>query len=179
MVNNLIYNPAATAIKVSWSGGEWRDQPVKPANARIAVVGNVMIAGADTKDNLALVASMGDVYMADNIAYKADGKPGPLKSGAVNLLDEKPVWPDNLKPLPANKVIEHTLKNAGARPADRDQVDRRIIRQFKQRKGRVIDSQEQVGGYPKPILTRRKLDLPDADIESWLAKHASAVEYKR
>ncbi len=179
VVNNLIYNPGRTAIKVSWSQGEWRDQPVKPANARIAVVGNVMIAGADTKEDLALVASRGDVYMADNIAYKADGKPGPLKYGAVNLLEEKPVWPDNLKPLPADKVIEHTLTNAGARPADRDEVDRRIIRQFKQRKGRIIDSQEQVGGYPKPILTRRKLDIPDGDIESWLAKHASAVECKR
>jgi pectate lyase len=159
VVNNLIYNPGRTAIKVNWPQGEWRDQPVKPANARIAVVGNVMIAGADTKDNLALVASKGDVYMADNIAYKADGKQGPLKSGAVNLLEEKPVWPDNLKPLPADKVIEHVLTNAGARPTDRDEVDRRIIRQFKQRKGRIIDSQEQVGGYPKPILTRRKLDI--------------------
>jgi len=179
VVNNLIYNPGSTAIKVNWPQAEWRDHPVKPANARIAVVANVMIAGANTKDNLALVASKGDVYMADNIAYKADGKPGPLKSGAVNILEEKPVWPDNLKPLPADKVIDRTLKNAGARPADRDEVDRRIIRQFKQRKGRIIDSQEQVGGYPKAKMTRRKLDIPDRDVESWLAKHASAVECRK
>lgn len=179
VINNLIYNPGGRAIKVSWSQKEWRDQPIKPVNARIAVVGNVMIAGAKTEENLALVASKGDVYMADNIVYKADGRPGHLKLGAVNLLDEKPVWPDNLKPLPADKVIEHILTKAGARPADRDEVDRRIIRQFKQRKGRIIDSQEQVGGYPNAKLSRRKLDIPDGDIESWLAKHASAVECRR
>ena len=40
-----------------------------------------MVAGANTKENLALVSSRGDTFMADNIAYKADGKLGPLKSG--------------------------------------------------------------------------------------------------
>jgi len=27
-------------------------------------------------------------------------------------------------------------------------------------------------------MTRRKLDIPDSDIGSWLAKHAAAVEAK-
>ncbi len=45
--------------------------------------------------------------------------------------------------------MEHVLANAGARPQDRDEIDRRIVREVRERTGRIIDSQEQVGGYPK------------------------------
>jgi hypothetical protein len=106
------------------------------------------VPGADTRPGVPLVGRRGDVYLEDNIAPV-------MTAGEVNVLAEKPVWPDGLVALPASKVIEHVLANAGARPDDRDEVDRRIVREFRERKGRIIDSQEQVGGYPKPAAVRR------------------------
>ena len=37
---------------------------------------------------------------------------------------------------------------AGARPKDRDPVDTRIIQEITDRTGKIIDSQEEVGGWP-------------------------------
>ena len=176
IVNNLIYNPGGTAIQVNYVESEWRDAPMKPENCRISVVGNVMIHGRDTQEGLALVSKRGDVYLEDNIATDAEGKPVPLTSGDVNILKQKPSWPEGLVALPASQVIEYVTNNAGARPKDRDEVDGRIIRDFRQRTGRIIDSQDQVGGYPTATATQRKLDVPEGNIDTWLATLAQEVE---
>jgi hypothetical protein len=52
------------------------------------------------------------------------------------------------------------LKNAGARPLDRDAVDERIAREVATRTGRIIDSPSQVGGWPTLVPTYRALTLP-------------------
>jgi hypothetical protein len=71
-------------------------------------------------------------------------------------------------------VKAHVLKHAGARPWDRDEVDARIVQQVRDGQGRIIDSQEQVGGYPRPAPTERKLDVPAAGIDAWLASFTPA-----
>jgi hypothetical protein len=148
VVNNLIYDPGKLAITLNWPPSEWEGRPA-PRNGRISVVGNVLIHGPSTTANVALLGGKGDAYMEDNLAFGRDGQPAPPTAGAINLLDKKPLWPEGLVPLPASKVMEHVLANAGARPKDRDETDRRIVREVRERKGRLIDSQEQVGGYPK------------------------------
>ena len=47
-------------------------------------------------------------------------------------------------PFPANGV----LANCGARPWDRDPIDARIVDSVGQYTGRIIDSEQDVGGYP-------------------------------
>ena len=66
----------------------------------------------------------------------------------MRTLSEKPVWPDGFVPLAAADVVDHVVKHAGARPHDRDATDQRIISDFLARQGRIIDSQDDVGGYP-------------------------------
>jgi len=176
IVNNVIYNPGRRAVQVDWPPSEWKGQVVQPQNARISVVGNVMIHGVDTQKELALVCPKGDVYLEDNVATDRDGVPVRITSGRVNILKEKPVWPDNFTPLPADKVVDHIVNHAGARPQDRDDVDKRIIREFRQRKGHIIDSQEEVGGYPKMKMTRHELPIPRENMEAWLAGLASDLE---
>jgi len=100
----------------------------------------------------------------------------PGDAGGITLLADKPVWPEGLQPLPAKEVVDHVVKHAGARPADRDAIDRRIIQNFLDRKGRIIDSQEEVEGYPRYKMTRRPLDVPNDDVQGWLARMAAAVE---
>ncbi|MHC4400119.1 MAG: pectate lyase family protein [Planctomycetota bacterium] len=176
VVNNLIYNPGRRAVKVTFSDSEWRDQPVKPRNARIAVVGNVLIKGADSRDAVALVSERGDVYIEDNIALNADGSIADMTAGRIDLLDRRPVWPEGLQPLPAKEVVDYVVGHAGARPRDRDAIDRRIIQDFLDRKGRVIDSQEEVEGYPRHKTTHRPLNTPDHDVQGWLSRMAAQVE---
>jgi hypothetical protein len=147
-----------------------------PANARVAVVGNVMYHGANTAAGVPLVGRKGDVYLEDNLAFDRDGKPAPQTAGEIRILKERPVWPAGLTALPAAKTAEHVLRNAGARPKDRDAVDTRIVQQFRDRKGKFIDSQEEVGGYPQAREARRPLQVPAAGMDAWLAKFAAEVE---
>lgn len=175
IVNNLIYNPGRAAIRLNWVPAEWKNAKIRPANARVSIVGNVMYAGANTTPGLAMIAQKGDAYMEDNLAFDRDGKPGPLTGGEINVLKEKPSWPEGLKPRPASETAAWVVRHAGARPKDRDDIDRRIIRDFEQRQGRFINSQEEVGGYPKVTPVTRKLKIPK-DVDGWLHKLAAELE---
>lgn len=175
VVNNLIYNPGSAAVQLGYIDDEWRDARFAPANPRVSVVGNLLYYGRDTYSDLALVSYRGEAFLEDNRVYNLDGEPMNLTQGAVRLLAEKPQWPAGLQPLPAEAVAGYLLANAGARPADRDPVDRRIVADFRARRGRIIDSQEQVGGYPRAEPVRRPLEIPD-DTEAWLQRLAGEVE---
>ena len=172
IVNNLIYNPGARAIQLSFADSEWENVDIIPQNARVSVVGNVMIHGGNTRSGLALVSSKGDAYLEDNIALDRTGAAVPLTSGNIRILNEKPIW-GNITPLPASTVVEHVVQNAGARPKDRDEIDKRIIHEFRAR--RMIDSQVEVGGYPQINMVRRPLDIP-ADVDAWLARLVAELE---
>ena len=79
------------------------------------------------------------------------------------------------------------LANVGARPADRDSVDQRIIDDVRNGTGAIIDSPGDVGGWPALAENSRELDLPtnpngddDGDeytnLEEWLHEMAAEVE---
>ena len=176
IVNNVIYNPGSRAVQLSFSEGEWEDVLVTPQGPRVSVVGNVLIHGRDTRQNLELVATRGDAFMEDNIALDREGAPVPLASAQVRIVDERPVWSSQLSPMPASSVADHVIQNAGARPKDRDEVDKRIIREFQERGGRVIDSQNDVGGYPQVVPTSHTLTVPAQGVTEWLAKLAAEFE---
>lgn len=65
----------------------------------------------------------------------------------VRIVD-KPFDAPPVKTLPANEAFEAILASVGACLPVRDAVDARIIDQVRQRKGGIIDSQKQVGGWP-------------------------------
>ncbi|MGP8243058.1 MAG: right-handed parallel beta-helix repeat-containing protein [Bryobacteraceae bacterium] len=177
IVNNVVYNPGDYAIEVDWLPQEWASRNIQPENARVSVVGNVVIYGVNTVPGLAAVSPMGDVYLEDNIATNIKGHHVALTGGQITILKEKPVWPEGLKALPARNTAAWVTAHSGARPKDRDDVDKRIIREFQERKGHFINSQEEVGGYPKVAPTSRKLDVPKDNIDAWLAKLAHDLEY--
>jgi len=100
----------------------------------------------------------------------------PLTYGNINILSEKPVWPTDLMPLPADEVVGYITGHVGARPKERDVVDKRIIQDFLDKKGQILDSQDEVGGYPTHKQTYRKLRIPEEDIEGWLDLLAKELE---
>jgi len=103
---------------------------------------------------------------------------------------EPPVVVPGLKIRPTGEVRDWVLVNAGARPADRDPVDERVVREVRTRTGTIPASQDNVGGWPKLAKNHRKLTLPDnpngdddgdgyTNIEEWLHAFAADVEGRR
>ena len=176
IVNNLIYNPGRVAIQLNYSKSEWVNARFEPENCRVSIVGNVMYAGKNTREKMALVAPLGDAFMKDNLAFDIKGRALPLTYGNINILSEMPVWPRGFQPLAVDEVVDYITEHAGARPKERDAIDKRIIQDFLERKGQILDSQDEVGGYPVHKATYRKLDVPEEAIDCWLVQLASELE---
>lgn len=152
IVNNWISNPGRNAIHAALVESEWKGHEHQPA--KLSLVGNVLEHGPDTKPYVSLFGyyekTPMQVYMKDNFAFDLEGKPAKLTRGAdFPLAKEKLSWPEHLQPMPADKVKEHIAANAGSRPWDRDPIDQRIIDAALHKKGKILNSEQEAGGYPK------------------------------
>lgn len=173
IANNLIYNPGKRAIHTYWNTREYEGKMETMLPATLAVVGNVLWYGPNTPADMPLIFIQNGkciVFAHDNLALNRDGKSAPQVGGGPKMLKEVPFWPEGFKPWPAEQTADQVLAGVGARPWDRDAVDQRIIDGVRERSGRIIDSQDQVGGYPKQEPTRHELKIPaDAkQIDAWL-----------
>lgn len=190
VVNNFIFNPGRRAIHSYWPPSEYEGfmDTLKPCV--LAAVGNVVWAGPDTTNLISVIeigADKGHVYARDNVGL--DNAGGRLREilGKPSMLRKPATWPRGLKPLPSARVATHVLKHAGAFPARRDAIDRRIVEQARSRSGRIINSQGDVGGYPDHPPVRRPLQIPDdphgdadgdgyTNVEEWLNAFAAEAE---
>jgi hypothetical protein len=186
VAGNLIYNPGTQAI--GFSDPEWSGP------SRATVVGNLVIAGSDSgpaSDAIWRGAETSDrmmVYAQDNLLD--DGETREWVPGARMDRVMVTVPPVSFQPAtfgPASALESTLLARAGARAAARDEVDERIVQSVADRTGRIIDSQDDVGGYPEPEATVHPLALPpdphaddDGDgytnLEHWLHALAQTVE---
>ena len=174
VVNNLIYNPGQRGVMYNLIAAEWDGHPYQ--DGRMAVVGNVMRAGPDTPQQSAFFMFGGsgnlDLYLHDNIAVDRIGNPlqqlGRYTTSAVEprLLKTPPPLPFGVKILPATAVQDAVIANVGARPWDRDDIDRRILENTIEGRGHIIDSQDEVWGYPKQQETRAPFVPADWDLDT-------------
>ena len=157
-VNNLVYDPGTRAMHYALNASEWVGHAWR--TGRLALVGNVVKGGASTDPKLPFLIVEGqgdlDLHARDNLAIYADGREMPpvrvlptAPLPKVRLLDRPPLWPEGLQAIDARRVEGKVLAKAGARPWDRDAVDRRIVREVREGTGRVIDDEKEVGGYPR------------------------------
>jgi hypothetical protein len=177
IVNNVVYDPGLWAIRLGPVDKEWADAGIVPEGPRVSVIGNVMRYGASSAARPSMVGtnSRGSAYLEDNVALDASGTPLEVAASSIAVLAERPSWPNGLVALPSGDVVESVLARAGARPRDRDTVDERIVANVRAGTGRIIDSQDEVGGYPAPEPTARKLDVPE-DVDAWLAALSADLE---
>lgn len=174
VVNNLIYNPGQRGVMYNLIAAEWDGHPYQ--TGQMAVVGNVMRAGPDTPQQSAFFMFGGsgklDLYLHDNIAVDRIGNPlpqiGRYTTAAVtpNLLETAPTLPFGVKPMAATAVQDAVIANVGARPWDRDDTDRRILENTIEGRGHIIDSQDEVWGYPKQAETRQAFVAADWDLDT-------------
>jgi len=173
VLNNLIYDPGQRAVHYNLIAEEWLGHPY--SRGQVIARGNVMRAGISTEDVAFFeVGGSGDVdvYLEDNLAVDRIGNPLPQQGRYtttpihVDAMKRAPALPFGVTLLPSSKVQDAVIANAGARPWDRDDVDRRILADAIEGRGRIIDSQEQVGGYPVQKETRQPFVPADWDLDT-------------
>jgi hypothetical protein len=202
IVNNVIYNWGNTAVDLQSRGDVTQN----------SVVGNVFLRGPDTagstviglRADSAALPEGSKVFLSDNLAPSSTSDPWSVANsiyGSLTLGDFRSgaplAWPAGMTTLPTsqNVVREHVLKYSGARPADRDSVDRRIIDQVRAGTGRIINCvapngttrcSRNGGGWPALAENRRALTLPAnpngmtasgyTNLEVWLHNMSAQVE---
>lgn len=175
IANNLIYNPKSRAIHAYWPVSEYEEHPDSLRRGKATVLGNVMIPGADTRKDMFLISADLKVYAKDNLVVADPANPNVsdpnrIIAKEVEILPKPPVETDKYSVIEAKNVVAAVLKNAGSRSAARNDIDQRIVNDVMQLKGRVIDSQNEVGGYPSEQPVTHEFQIPEKGIERLLEK---------
>lgn len=113
----------------------------------------------------------------------------PFEPGVAqeHRASEPPITVPRLKIKPGSEVKDWVLANAGARPADRDPVDARVVKDAREKTGKIPASQEDVGSWPELAENYRELSIPEnpngdddgdgyTNLEEWLHEFADKVE---
>jgi hypothetical protein len=165
LVNNEVYNPGGKGRPFM---GVWNNpagEPPKEGPNYCNIIGNTAKVGP-TGSGLAYqfqfdLLGGSQCYMSDN----AFGFIYHMDSGVTTGM--KPVGsppfalPNPLTVLPSSQVESYLRANAGARPADRDPVDIRIMNDVINRSGNsLITNESQVGGHPALAQNTRVLSIP-------------------
>ncbi|HSV27708.1 MAG TPA: hypothetical protein VLH60_07430 [Sedimentisphaerales bacterium] len=144
--NNVIYN---------WGrGGAYGGE-----NARMNWVANYYRPGPSSRrKNVFFMFSSPDSrmyidgnYMDGNAVITQNNRKGVTASSSVDvntLLVDRPFAVPFVTTQTAAEAARLVIARAGASLPVRDAVDARIINDFKNRTGRIIDSQSEVGGWP-------------------------------
>lgn len=174
-LNNLIYDPGQRAVHYNLIDEEWAEHLDRKQVGELSLRGNVLRGGPSTEPlAFFMFGGSGDVrlFMEDTIAVDRIGQPLPLlgrystSRAGVLPLRRAPPLPPGVRLLPAADVQDHVLANAGARPWDRDDVDRRIIANVVEGRGAIIDHEDEVGGYPVVSETRAPFIAADWDLDT-------------
>ncbi|MCH8313542.1 MAG: hypothetical protein IID17_11215, partial [Nitrospinae bacterium] len=195
-VNNIVYNwhgSGGTGAAGVYSGTE--------GTMDASIVGNVYVRGLDTRPGsqsipiyiASSVLSDSRFYVDDNEAAEKSSDPwSVVRNDASSSIKvgTPPNWPASLTAKKGNLVENWVLDHAGARRADGEAVDLRIISDVRKGTGRIIDSQEEVGSWP-PLANNVRgtggipaLSIPSNEIqasgytkiEEWLHHLARQVE---
>ena len=184
IVNNFIYDPGTRAVHYNLQPLEWGDAPYQ--NGRMTAVGNVLRAGPSTHPDLAflMIGGAGDLdyHGRDNVAVDRLGNPLPMfgryTTSAARIIEHaEPLdWPAGLTALPAVEVERWVLANVGARPWDRDAHDTRLLADVTEGRGKIIDSERDVGGYPRVPPTHRAFDPKLWDLATMAPRSPAALD---
>jgi hypothetical protein len=184
MVNNLIFDPGQRIVHYNLMAEEWGNHPWQVGE--LTAVGNVARAGISTVPRIAFleIGGYGDLeyYGKDNVAVDQIGNPLPMfgryttAPARIVMMKTPPLWPEGLVPMPASAVQQYVLHNAGARPWDRDYDDVRLIADVAEGRGAIINSENDVHGYPVQKPTQRPFNPDDWNLFDMTPKNPSVLD---
>jgi len=205
MVNNVVYDRGKIGVDLQSQDGRV---------SKTSVVGNVFQRGPsfsrNTRPIIVRTSSRysllpgSRVYVYDNSAPDSGSSYSALVTltgGDVipNLMTQTnaPVWNTGLvaRKTADSAVYNRVLSFAGARPTDRDSVDKRIVASVRNRTGQIINCvspngttrcNKNAGGWPTLAQNRRTLTLPSnqaaiasngySNLENWLNSMDQSVD---
>jgi hypothetical protein len=133
-------------------------------------------------------AAGSQVYITDNVIDQTQAAVSAYfnQMSFDPRIGSPPVSLSGISVMAGSATKAFVLANAGARPADRDAVDTRIVNDVTNYTGTVISSQTQVGGWPSLAVNPRGLTTPAnphtvtasgyTNLEVWLHGYAAGVE---
>jgi len=133
-------------------------------NANVTLVGSVALSGYDSIGECFLSGHHGgsaNCYLKDNIIKDREGKDMKMADPAIKILDSPTIWPEAMVPLPVEEALYEVLRTAGPQPGNRNVNNARIVKSVADGTGEIIDSEDEVGGYPNYPATKRSLTVPD------------------
>ena len=77
---------------------------------------------------------------------------------------------------PLTAVQQSVLMTAGARPWDRDYDDVRLIADVAEGRGRIIDSENDLHGYPTQTPTRRPFNEADWNLDDMTPRRPEVLD---
>jgi hypothetical protein len=174
MTGNVVYNPGKRFAHYNLHKGEWGDHPFVEGNVEVSR--NVFLGGPSTDAKAAAFMLGGDGPLAldirDNLALRADGSPmemtGRFGNAAPRLTLQAHMFVDRTAELRAH--METVLDTCGARPWERDPIDARIVADVRNGTGKIIDSEQEVGGYPVRPETRAAFVEAEWDLATMTRK---------
>ena len=192
VANNVIHNPSAAPQWIDYSFVPGSGTSANSANMKATAVGNHLRRSSTNTNTTVRIGTRylvtgAKLYLNDNML---DGSAAEFVVIGGNGIDPRVSTPPITLPgyaaMSSSAAYTAVLANAGARPADRDPVDARIVSQVQSRTGRWITHESEVGGYPTLSVNRRALTLPAephaiqasgyTNLELWLHGFSSAVE---
>jgi hypothetical protein len=178
MINNLIYNPGHRAVQYNLMDLEWAGHA--PVTGEITAIGNVMRGGNDTDPGLPflMLGGVGDLgyYGRDNRAVDRHGNALPMfgrygETGAKLVEADAPLADvSGYDILPSVEVETAVLATAGARPWDRGVEELRVLFFIAEGRGDILDSEDEVGGYPQIEPTSAPFREADWDLATMTPK---------
>jgi hypothetical protein len=152
IVNNVFYNAGTTSNFASIGSDSGPNI--------VSMVGNKFIAGPNTSPTAAGIKVEGSAPAGTKVYFKDNVAPGASYLSTSKEVSTPPIWHDSLVIRSSSEVEALVLSKAGARPADRDAVDARVVNEVRNRGGSIIDSQTQVGGWPSLANNKRTFNVP-------------------
>lgn len=169
--NNVIYN---------WDGGYAGYNQDSISVTKLNYVGNYLITGANSENN-GIAYLTGSTYNKSYFSgnYYNGKRPKNewdvvsfrefwTKENIHNYKQSKPFETGPISLRDAVTAYDEVLKSGGATLPKRDKVDLRIINDVKNRTGKIIASQEDVGGWPRLKSTPAPIDIDrDGIPDNW------------
>ena len=167
---NVMYNPGKRFTHYNLHEGEWGEHAWQ--TGRLEIRENVYRAGPSTDSKAAAFMLGGEgnleLDMHDNYAFDSKGAPlaqygtfGPKTAKLIDLKGEAARINPKAADEAAKNLTSIVLDACGARPWDRDTIDARIVGDVRAGAGKIIDSEQDVGGYP----VRKETHAPFVEAE--------------
>lgn len=170
---NVVYNPGKRFAHYNLHANEWEGRHYVEGN--VEITGNAFLAGPSTDPKAAAFMLGGEgplvLTMQGNLALDKAGAPiarlGRFGKGEPELRDLRAI-DDRSQPTRAamQPMIDKVLASCGARPWDRDPIDVRIVADVRNGTGKIIDSEQDVGGYPVRPETRAAFVEADWNLDT-------------